>query len=301
MFFSIRNKINKKWFDWRVRKIFETRPAKCDPASNLIILSQLYHPDMAMFMVAAKSLSKYVTPKQFVIVDDGLTETDRVILKRHFEVIDFINTNQVDTGSCPRRGTWERLVSIADLNADHYVVQLDSDTLTLDKPTEVLACIKDSRSFALGTPGGQSIISTAETSKIAAGWNADHVQVLAEQSMDKLPPGLGNLYVHGCSGFAGFAPGSITRAGIEAFSKAMTELLGEKKWAEWGSEQVTSNYIVANSPQAVILPVATYPFWKTGVDASKAKFVHFFGTHRFEGGEYIRSSNRMTSTLLGKD
>ncbi len=297
MFFSIRNKLNKSWFDWRVRKVFETNVAKCDPNSNLVILSQLYHPDLAMFMVAAKSFSRYVQPHKYVIVDDGLTDSDRETLRGHFENIEFIKTEQVDTGSCPRKGCWERLISIADLNTDHYVIQLDADTLTLDEPAEVLGCLNSSHSFTLGTPGGQRIIRLAEASEIASGYGGDHVQVLAEQALAQLPSTLGNYYVHGCAGFAGFSPGSIRRDAVEAFSAAMMELLGKSKWAEWGSEQVTSNFIVANSPQARILPVSTYPFWKPGVDLSKAKFLHFFGTHRFEGGEYIRSSNKVISAL----
>jgi hypothetical protein len=298
MFFSIRNKISKSWFDWRVRKVFNTKTAKCNPHSNLIILSQLYHPDLAMFMVAAKSFAQYVTPKKYVIVDDGLTEADRAILRQHFEVIDFIRTEQVDTGLCPKRGCWERLISIANLNAEHYIIQLDADTLTLAEPTEVLTHLKNSHAFTLGTPGGQTVTSLAEASHTASGYGFDHVQVLAEQALVKLPPELGTLYVHGCAGFAGFAPGCITRGAIEAFSTAMTDLLGNKKWSEWGSEQVTSNFIVANTPHAGILAVMTYPFWQPDIDISKAKFFHFFGTHRFEGGEYIRSSNKVINGLI---
>lgn len=298
MFFSIRNKINKKWFDWRVRKVFDTQVAPCDPGSRLIILSQLFHPDLTMFMVAAKSFSRYATPHKYVIVDDGLTDSDRATLRHHFESIDFIRTDQVDSGSCPQRGCWERLLSIADLNADHYVIQLDADTLTLAEPTEVLSSLEKGHSFTLGTPGGQRTTTLAEASRIASGYGFDHVQVLAEQSLVKLPAELGSHYVHGCAGFAGFAPGSITRPTIESFSTCMTDLLGPQKWGEWGSEQVTSNFIVANTPEAIILPVTTYPFWKPGVDVSRAKFLHFFGTHRFEGGEYIRSANKIIDALL---
>lgn len=118
--------------------------------------------------------------------------------------------------------------------------------------------------------------------------------------MYKLPEGFGRHYVRGCSGFAGFAPSSITIEDIQSFSSAMENLLGPAKWSEWGSEQVTSNYLVANQPGANILPIDTYPFWKNGKNISNARLIHFFGTHRFESGQYIKSAKDIITDIQAR-
>lgn len=290
MLYRFRTTLNKRWFDWQARAIYDTAPVRCAPDSPLVILTQLHHPDVTMYMVAAKSFARWVKPGLFVIVDDGLTDADRGTLQRHFERISFIRSTDASSPNCPRGSCWERLLSIADLNTDHYVVQLDADTITLNRPDLVIDCLERGVSFTLGTEGGDRVVSTQETSRIAAPWEGDHVQVVAEQRMAQLPPGIGTQYVHGCAGFAGFQPGAIERTRVEQVSRAFESLVGPAKWAEWGSEQVTSNFLVANTPEAVILPPTTYPFWQPGIDIRRAGLVHFFGTHRFEGGAYVDSA-----------
>jgi len=286
MFYRWRTTLNKRWFDWRARGIYDTPPVRCAPGSTLRVLTQLHHPDVTMFMVAAKSFSRFVQPGGFVIVDDGLTEDDRKTLARHFENLRYVPSAAARSTVCPRGGCWERLLSIADLNAGHYVVQLDADTVTVQRPDEVVDCISAGVSFTLGTDGGQRVIGTNEASRIAADWKGGHVQVLAEQALERLPSTLGTRYVHGCAGFAGFAAGSLDRQRVETVSAAFAKEVGGAKWAEWGSEQVASNFIVANCPDAVILPPSRYPFWRRGVDLGGTRLIHFFGSHRFEGGQY---------------
>jgi hypothetical protein len=299
MFHSLKKAARKKWFDINARGIRQTPQVACDPNSRLIVLSQLHHPDVIMYLVAAKSLARYITPLKFVIVDDGLTPKDRELLKQHFQQIEFIGTRQVETGPCPTGGTWERILSIASLNKDYYIIQMDADTITINSPSEVINCISKQTCFAMGTPGGESIVTLEEIADQAKRWTQDHVQVISEVNMHKLPPEFGRLYVHGCSGFAGFAPNSITTDNIYKFSKAMENIVGKSKWKEWGSEQVTSNYFIANHTDAYILPIDAYPFWRKDRDISKARVIHFFGTHRFEAGQYVQSA-RKTIQVIGK-
>lgn len=290
MFHSYKIAARKKWFDIRARGIRNTPQVACDQNSRLIVLTQLHHPDVTMYLVAAKSFARNITPHKFVIVDDGLTMEDQALLRAHFAQIEFISTRQIDTGPCPRGGCWERFLAIAAMNQDHYMVQLDADTITTGNPVEVRDCINRNVTFTLGTPGGEKVVSLEEIRDMAANWTQDHVQVLSEQNMFKLPPGFGRQYVHGCAGFAGYASGSLSLEEIHRTSQAMENILGKAKWSEWGSEQVTSNYLVANQPGACILPIDIYPFWRKGRDISKARLIHFFGTHRFEAGQYLRSS-----------
>lgn len=297
MFYRLNVKLHKKWFDFHARKIFHSPAVRAARGSNVLLLSQLHHPDLTMYMAAAKSFCRFLQPGQFVIVDDGLTDNDRNILSRHFEGMQFIRSIDVACQDTPRGSCWERLLSIADLNDNHYVIQLDADTLTMRRPDEVIECIQQGVSFTLGTRGWNEIISTDEASKVALGWEGDHVQVLAEQALSQLPSTFGRNYVHGCAGFAGFHQNCIDRQQIGAFSVAMTKLLGAAKWNEWGSEQVTSNFLVANSARAKILHSDSYPFWNSGLDVDQAKLIHFFGTHRFEGGQYRKLSSSLASEI----
>jgi len=297
MFSGLRSKLNKRWFNWQARGIYQTAPVSGDPASPLVVLSQLHHPDVTMYLVAVKSFCRFVRPGRFVIVDDGLTADDRALLQRHFSPLSFVSSRAVSSEDCPKGGCWERLLTISDLNASHYVIQLDADTITVRRPDEVIECIQSGVSFTLGTPGGRRIVPTAETSRIAAGWTGQHVQVVAEQAAHRLPPELGGSYVHGCAGFAGFRPGSIDRRRVEQMSAAFSALVTPQKWREWGSEQVTSNFLVANTAGAVVLSPDTYPFWQPGVDAGSARLVHFFGPHRFSGGMYVRCAREVARTI----
>lgn len=297
MFYSLRARLKKQWFSFNARRILSTPPVSCDKDSAIVILSQLHHPDLIMYLVAAKSFSQYVRPKTFLIVDDGLLEEDKTLLRNHFQCIEFRKTRDVPLGACPRGGCWERLLGVADANELAYVIQLDSDTITMAPPNEVLKCVEDNRCFTMGTPGGNAIVGLQEASSAASRWRGNHVQKLAEEALCRLPPGLGESYVHGCAGFAGFAAGSLRRKKMYAFTDAMAQLVGNEKWAEWGSEQVTSNFMVANSPGATVLPVNHYPFWKRGVEIDEAKLVHFFGTHRFKHGQYLRSAKKVIGQI----
>lgn len=88
-------------------------------------------------------------------------------------------------------------------------------------------------------------------------FKGDHVQNLAEQQFCKLRNYKKLRYLRGCSGFAGFSKGSFSRSNVEEFSEEMEGVLG-KIWLNWGSEQVTSNFIIANSPNACVLPYPKY-------------------------------------------
>jgi hypothetical protein len=77
----------------------------------------------------------------------------------------------------------------------------------------------------------------------------------------------------------------------------MTSIIGCKKWSEWGSEQVTSNFIVANSEKGQVLPFPEYCFHTPGTDIESATFVHFIGSYRFHGGHYARLAREVIAQL----
>lgn len=297
MISRIKQKISRAWFNFQCAGIFDTPPVKCDPGSNVVIVSQLHHPDLTMYMLAAKSFARFVKPQSFVIVDDGLLPEDKQILTKHFGTIRFVSRKSVQRGKCPEGGCWERLLTLSQVNKDHYVIQLDSDTLTLSEPAEVMQCLAQNRSFTLGTGTGRQIVGFSEASRFAQGSTSNHVQNHAERALASYPDHEQLRYVRGCAGFTGFAKGQLLPEKIQEFSAQMEKLIGKEKWCEWGSEQVTSNYMAANALDALVLPVERYPFWGPDVDIAKATLVHFFGVFRFMGGMYAQQGRSTIKCL----
>ena len=304
------NKLNRLWKEHAhrtaARAVLDTPPVV--PADDgLVLFSMIGTRVLLPYLVAVKSLHAKLQRGRIVILDDGsLTDADRAILAAHLGRPRIISIADVDTGRCPRGGTWERLLSILDLRATDYVIQLDSDTVTLGDVSEIAEAIDRNRSFTLRGDPDSRLLSFAEmagkTEDEAFLFNPDaHVQGAIESGLDRvaLPMRINPLYVRGCSGFAGFAKGGDGRALAEAFSIEAERLLGMERWSRWGSEQVTSNMVVANEPDALLLPYDHYlNFWDEGVPAD-ARFVHFIGSYRFSGNAYI-DATRAAITALGR-
>jgi hypothetical protein len=130
-------------------------------------------------------------------------------------------------------------------------------------------------------------------SSLASDPNA-HVQVVAEAHLDRIRGFESMRYIRGCSGFSGFPRGSFSRKDLESISEQMHHALGDR-WREWGTEQFTSNVIVANTPDPVVLPHPKY------CDCTQLRripvFVHFIGTCRFKDGQYRRVGRQVIAML----
>ena len=205
---------------------------------------------------------------------------------------------EFESAICPRGGTWERLLAIASLVRDHYVIQLDSDTLTIGPIEEVRHCVERQSAFALGTWNKQKIETMrerCETARKLVHQTDSHVQVVAEANLDKLDDFESLRYVRGCSGFAGFARQSFTREFVEAISGQMQAAIGAK-WSEWGSEQVMSNIVIANIPNAIVLPHPKYADCHK-MQPGVTEFIHFIGSCRFDDGNYARLGAQLIARL----
>ncbi|MFZ5744902.1 MAG: hypothetical protein ACOY7T_10570 [Pseudomonadota bacterium] len=284
------------------RAVLSTPPARVRE-DGVVIFSMIGTRVLLPYLVAAKSFQAQLGRGRFAILDDGtLTAADKAVLAHHLGNPPITPTASVETGPCPRGGTWERLLTILDLRLGDYVIQIDSDVVALGPVSEVAAAIDAGRSFTLRGEASSEILPVPAI----AGWarqNPDpgrqHVQSAIEQAMDQVTiPGRPDLkYVRGCSGFAGFAPGGEGRALAEAFSQEAQRLLGADYWAEWGSEQVTSNFVVANEPEARLLPYDRYlNFWNEPVSEG-AGLVHFIGTYRYHRGAYLAAARRAIAAL----
>lgn len=301
MLYRYKRKVETAWFRFNTRDVFKTAPLMCDSEGKAVIVSQVCHRDLVMYLVALKSFGQYVRPRKVVVLDDtSLTQSDKEILQHHIQPIEIVSITDVINQNCPQGGTWERLLLISDCVPSSFVVQVDSDTLTVRAPSIIQVHIDGNVSFTLGEWRGQEIVCAREAANLVNHLVKDgneHVQMVSESNLHRLAYDREPRYIRGCSGFAGFAKGSFSRSAVERFSQGMANLIGKKKWSEWGSEQVTSNFIVANSEKAQVLPFPEYCFHSPGTDVESATFVHFIGSHRFHGGRYARLARQVISQL----
>ena len=121
---------------------------------------------------------------------------------------------------------------------------------------------------------------------------------MAERGFDRLANRAELRYARGQSSFAGFAAGSISHESLERFSVEMEGIVGHAKWREWGSESVASNFMIANSPKAMMLPYPKFSTYHPGrANYEQSALLHFEGTNRFKNGLYIEKARRMIGIL----
>lgn len=298
MFFKIKSQVGRELFDRHCRGILTVPPARTLASSGTLVISQLQHKDLLMYLVAIKSFASRVPVGDVLILNDGsLDAQDKQVLLTHVPGVTISPIEAYRSPRCPSGGTWERLLAIAQHSAQRYVVQLDADTVAVAALAEVEVAAAEGVSFALGTWDGQQIETLAQRAADARRLNVsprDHIQVAAEKVFDQVPGFEQLRYVRGCSGFAGFAPGSLTPQFIETFSGHMTSLLGTR-WTEWGSEQVMSNIAVANSPRLTVLPHPRY--CDCNHVSEETAFIHFIGDCRFRGDAYRKAAADQVAQL----
>ena len=281
------------------RAVLETSPVRVRD-DGVIVFSMVGTRVLLPYLVAAKSLDARLGRGRFAVLDDGtLTAADRAMLAEHLDRPKIIGLDGVGPGSCPRGGCWERLLTLLDLRREAYVIQLDSDTVTLGPVDEVAAAIDAGRDFTLlGGSDARWLPASSYAADPASLGPRAHIQRLAEATLEQVEGGWPRPrhYVRGCAGFAGFAPAGLGREVAEAWSRGAAALLGAR-WGEWGSEQVMSNLIVANEGEPMLLPYERYlNFWNEPVPP-RASFVHFVGTYRYHRGTYAEATRRAIADL----
>lgn len=294
------HRIKEARFTLQARGVLGTPPLQTHD-DGLVIFSMIGTRVIVPYLVAAKSLYHQLRRGRFVILDDGsLTPADRDVLAHHLDNPPVLSIADIDSTPAPRGGCWERLFALLQMRSDAYVIQLDSDTVTLGPVPEIEAAIAEGRDFTLrGEAGAEWRPIDSFGGGLAALPEGAHVQRAIEAVMDQAGAAMPAFthYVRGCAGFAGFAPGGMGRDTCEAFCKVAADLIGADRWAQWGSEQVMSNLLVANEGQPVLLPYDRYlNYWAEPV-TDEAAFVHFVGTYRFHAGTYARAAKRAIAAM----
>ncbi len=283
MFYRIRNKLNYYSVNQLIKPLIKSAWAELDSNAQLIIVTQLCARDLYLYLVAIITFTRKVRPQKIIVINDGSLKIDHLkLLKEHINNLEVVELQDIDTGRCPKGGTWERLVLCCQLSKDTYVVQLDADTLTIGSISEVLAAICNKQTFILGTYQCTELQTLESASQFALKIQSQSIQIMAEKCLVKLGDNFPNLYIRGCSGFAGFNSKIPSIDLLEEFSSKMASMLGGS-WNTWGSEQFASNYLLSNS-LPMILTEPKYENFSYRTDISKAEFIHFIGNNRFHNG-----------------
>ena len=271
---------------------------------GLVLFSMIGTAVVLPYLVAVKSLWHHLRRGRVAILDDGtLTAQDRVVLAQHLGDPQILRLDDVPRGPFPRGGCWERLLTILDNRAGEYWLQLDSDTVTLGPVPELERAITSNRSFTLmggaDAPTVPLLLGQFAAQYYPQGPADGHIQTRIESRMGSIDPAGRWKYIRGCAGFAGFAAGNGGRDLAAAFLARMAQTIGADDTAIWGTEQVASNFLIANEGAPVCLPYDRYlNYWgeEWGADAA---FVHFVGAHRYDHGAYARASRAAIAALQG--
>ena len=269
---------------------------------GLVLFSMIGTAVLRPYLIAVKSLWLQLQRGRVVILDDGtLTASDKATLALHCGDPEIISIASVQTREFPQGGTWERLLTILDRRSNEYWIQLDSDTVTLGPVPEVEHAIQTNRSFTL-LGGTDAEIGALPLTDLAArlypgGPEDGHIQTRVESRMATVRQDLGWKYIRGCSGFTGFAAGNAGRQLASAFLSELTNMVGPEDVSIWGTEQITSSFLIANETAPVLLPATRYiNYWGSPWD-DQAGFVHFVGTHRYDHGAYAQQSRSVIAAL----
>ena len=280
MFYRWRTKRKRERFYRLTQGILDTLPMPVVDAPWSII-SMVSNRDVQMYLLSLKSFYARIKRGKIVaIVDRDMPTELRQLLVTHFPGIRLVILEDINTGVCQRGGTWERLLYVLDHSHDEYAIQIDCDTLTFGADiSEVLDSVEKNIAFTL-RGAERSIVSMPEAAAMARNASGDYIGLVAERLFDQYPDAENLTYVRASSGFAGFAKGGFSRRHIEAFHSKMSELVGTR-WTEWGTEQCASNFAIANSPKALVLPSPKYANFGPETTRGEGCFLHFIGTHRF--------------------
>jgi len=273
------------------RRVLQTPPLK---PGNMpyTLLSMVHTRDVLSYLVSVKSFARHANPTRIVVVcDPTINDADRTTLKAHVPHIELRAADEFTHPDIPRGGCWERLYAISEYNPDSYVVQLDADTVTTRPIPEIIAAIENGHGFVLGEVTGQTLLTLQACSDRATPLLKEdaHIQTRTEAIMSQVGLPKDALYVRGCAGFTGFPAHIDMRKNLLDFSAKMTAAQGAL-WKSWGTEQVTSNYLVANAPGTRVLPFPKYGTPDQATDDTA--FLHFIGSLRFINGRYEKCATR---------
>jgi hypothetical protein len=298
VFYRLKQQAGRAWFNWQIRDIHKTPPMPVvDAPWSIVSLLGKPNPDILMYILSMKSFYRRLRQGKIIVITDQETlATHRKTLEHHFPGIRFEMLDKIDPSPCQRGGTWERLVYIVRRSAQEYVIQLDSDTLTIGNDIwEVIDCVNRNVSFTYAD-NIQPIKTLPEIAQEAKAESSNYIGDVLERTFSNWPEAETLKYVRGSSGFSGFAKGQFSIAVLETFHEQMKQSLG-LRWKEWGTEQSASNFMIANARDAMILPFPDYASWPLRERDEQTKLIHFIGSNRFQGNYFANQGKRIIGEI----
>lgn len=263
------------------------------------VLSMISHSDIMPYLVAIKSFARYGSPRRVaVLCDDTVTAADRNILRLHIPHLELYAIAAFRRPEIPSGGCWERLLAVSELCKEQYVVQLDSDTVTTGEVGEVLNAVRRESGFLMGVEADQQIGSLVDLKQKTEG-NAPrlaalHVHDVAEFHLARLGLDPTLRYAVGWAAFSGFPQDDTMQHRMLDVVGRMRTAIG-RRFDDWGSEMVTSNFLVTNSNSCRILP---HPKYCTPSNGERAVTLwHFVGSIRYSDSRYTNVSRRAVRGL----
>lgn len=302
MFYRLRKSIANGRFNRKTERLLRTPPINYKEAP-ISIVSMVENKDVQMYILAVKALYRRLGRGKIVsIIDADLPQASRDLIREHLGPVEFVLLDSIDTGRCQRGGTWERVLFCVDRSATDFVIQIDADVLCFGPIEEVLDCVEQNRAFTIAE--NMPVKPLADWVQNGIERKQDHIVTAFEIKAREFPNVDKWLYVRGSSGFAGFAKGGVTRAILEEFHAGGLKVHGAR-WTEWGTEQIASNFAVANSPDSLPLPYPKYAtfepeyatFQKQGI-TSDMSVLHFIGIFRFDLDVFPMLANREIDAML---
>lgn len=299
MFFRLKKRLAYYGLGVAQRPVLHTPPIVLGNVGGPILVSQLCHRDVLMYLLAVKSFVRFLPAFRICIVNDGsLDEDDRDVLRTHIPGIEIFDAKEFRSERYPKGGCWERLAALVRFCGDDYAMQLDADTITLNVPQEVCDAVSAKTPFTLGTGQGSKIVSAAEAASLAKRFQSEgdgHVQTQAELILGEFSDAPGLQYVRGCAAFTGIPKQALDIDELESWAERFEEKMGSR-WREWGTEQFMSNFLIANLSGTKVLTRPHYAGCSRELQSDQV-FVHFAGYCRFKGRRYHRLSRDVIAAL----
>jgi|GEM_PF-2694157 len=297
---SLKRRFDYKYFNFTTRNVRKLPLVQLDQDSKFTVLTMLCKRDVYQYLIAASSFCDYFRPSRFVVVSDGsLSKDDILLIKSKLAPCEFLLGNDYIDTRLPTYSSWQRILVLSELVQSSYVIQMDADIMTFSMIDEVHEAVMLNKPFMLGTDEGESIVSADAAQRFARSCYEEgerHLQCLCESNLDVFPDFQTLKYVRACAGFSGFPKHSFKKEQLMKISSAFEQRLGHA-WPVWGSEQVTSNLLLANMNGVQVLPLRHYDSVERYNDA--LKMVHFIGSVRFQHGIYRELASTYIQRKLG--
>ena len=262
-----------------------------------ILLSVGQKRDAIPYLVAVRSFARHANPQRVAtICSRSIDRRNRKTFCACTLQIELRDAIEFTDPRIPKAGKLERLSAIAGYASESCIRQTDSDNAKVNSVPEAVEAVISGTAFVLGggpNEGPLALVQTFEQAKaIEVSWGK--TQELADIKMAELDRPADEKYVRSCSGSTGFPRSADMLLKLFAYSVEMRHLAGDR-WAEWGTEQVTSNYLVANSQGVKILPLRKYG--KPNYATSEMAFFHFIGYTRYVDDMYESTPRQIIQAL----